>query len=260
MADGAVKFQLNRTFLDRAMRAWRRTGYNVVAAAMAIRRSEILSLTSLMIFAVSDENLFLKPGGFRYNFRHHVEPIRRRFADFAKITAGGMELGTLAPNKTVLVNSVDGAVNVDGVAVDETEVYRNRWIVVVSLMSSLDDVVFDSQAKPPITSVVSEDYVPSPAPFSGVHENCDTPNSAPAYSTTRSAPENEPADASSNGTPYPALELDGDINIGNNAPSSVPTIGSPLMTTHDVNDTHCDLSAVVSIGVEGGISCVQKEL
>ncbi|KAL6569718.1 hypothetical protein OROMI_014232 [Orobanche minor] len=131
MADGAVKFRLNRTFLDRAMRAWCRTGYNVVAAAMAIRRSEILSLTSLMIFAVSDENLFLKPGGFRYNFGHHVDPIRHRFADLAKITAGGMELGTLSPNKTVLVNSVDGAVNVDGVAVDDDKLleYLPRYSI-----------------------------------------------------------------------------------------------------------------------------------
>ncbi|KAL6493912.1 hypothetical protein OROGR_031821 [Orobanche gracilis] len=213
MADNAVKFRLNWTFLDRVMRELRRTGYNVVAAAMAIRRSEILSLTSLTVFAVSDENLFLKPGGFRYNFRRHVVPVRYRFADFAKITAGGMKLDTLAPNKTVLVKSVDGAVNVDGVVVGETEVYLNRWIVVVSLISSLDDVVLDSQAKPPITSVVSEDSVPSLAPFVGVNENCDSRNPAPAYITTISAPENEPDNASLNGTPSPALELDGDIGI-----------------------------------------------
>ncbi|GFP88595.1 hypothetical protein PHJA_001003200 [Phtheirospermum japonicum] len=248
MADDAVPPKVNRTFLDHAMRALRRTGYNVVAAAMAIRRYELLSLTSVTVFAVSDENLFLKPGGFRFNFRHHVVPMRRRFADLAKITTdGGAALDTLAPNKTVLVNSVDGAVSVDGVAVDETEVYRNRWMVVMSLMASLDDVVVDSQFKPPINVESS----PSPAPFPGVPANGNSPSTAPAYAPPSLAREINPADAYSIGTPSPAAsELDGEI--GDYAPVTAPTIGSPSPAADDVNETHCDLSTIVSIGVEGG--------
>ncbi|KAK6162769.1 hypothetical protein DH2020_002610 [Rehmannia glutinosa] len=225
MAENALPLQVNRTFLDRAMRALRRTGYNVVAAAMAIRRSDLLSLTSVTVFAVSDENLFLKPGGFRYDFRHHVVPMRHRFDDLAKFTAGGVHLDTLAPNKTVFVDSIDGAVNVDGVPVDETEVYRNRWIVVVSVMTSLDDIV-GSQIKPPVNGEVIDYSDLSPTPFPGDSAN--------------------------------------DGGNGDDAPSTVPTISSPSPGTDDVSDKHCDLNDVVSIGEEGadllcpGVSTVRQ--
>ncbi|KAI3444900.1 hypothetical protein Pfo_001565 [Paulownia fortunei] len=273
MAD-AVPRQVNRTVLDRAMRALRRTGYNVVSAAMAIRRSELLSLTSVTVFAVSDENLFLKAGGFRYDFRHHVVPMRHRFADLAKLTAGGMELDTLAPNKTVLVDSVDGAVNVDGVAVDATEVYHNRWIVVVSVMTSLDDVV-GSRGNQPITGAASDNSAPSPAPLSGVSANGNiprVPSPAPANvgeteNGTPSFISNGSTDVNSVGTPSPASELDGgtgddtpSINT-TSSPSPAPenqsgqnSVSSPTPSPaiDDVSDTHCDLNAVVSIGEEGG--------
>ncbi|KAL3654137.1 hypothetical protein CASFOL_003818 [Castilleja foliolosa] len=129
---------------------------------------------AVTVFVLSDENLFLKPGGFIFNFRHHVVPMRRRFADLAKIT--GAPLDTLVPNKTVLIESVDGAVSVDGVAVDETEVYRNRWIVVMSVMASFDDVVLDPQLNPSINGESS----PSPAPVPGVTANGNSLNTQPA--------------------------------------------------------------------------------
>ncbi|KAG8391367.1 hypothetical protein BUALT_Bualt01G0180400 [Buddleja alternifolia] len=250
-----VPRHVNRTFLDHVMRALRGTGFNVVAAAMAIRRSELLSLTSVTVFAVSDEKLFLKPGGFRYDFRHHVVPMRHRFSDLAKPTEGGMELDTLAPNKTVVVDSVHGAVSIDGVAVEGTEAYHNRWIVVVSVMSSFDDVV-ESQQNPPLTGGFpdSDDSAPSPTPFPGIS-----------------------ADIDSIGTPPPASELDGKIGDGSpisgySAPSLAPfpgvstdivSIGAPPPSTDDFpisserpiddgSDTHCDMNGVVSIGVEGG--------
>ncbi|KAL3630530.1 hypothetical protein CASFOL_023514 [Castilleja foliolosa] len=236
MADDAVPPNVNRAFLDHAIRALRRTGYNVVAAAMGIRSSELLSLTSVTVFAVSDENLFLKPGGFIFNFRHHVVPMRRRFADLAQI--GGAPLDTLVPNKTVLIESVDGAVSVDGVAVDETEVYRNRWIVVMSVMASFDDAVLDPQLNPSINGESS----PSPAPFPGVTANGNSPNTQPAIN---------PPDASSIGTPSQA-DSDLDREIYDYAPVTVPTIGSPSPAADEFNETHCDLSTIVSTGVEGG--------
>ncbi|GER57818.1 fasciclin-like arabinogalactan protein [Striga asiatica] len=223
VAEGAVPRRVNQGFLDRAVRALRRTGYNVVAAAMAFRKSDLLSLTSVTVFAVSDENLFLKPSGFRYNFRHHVVPVRHRFANLARITtAGGTDLETLSPNKTVFVDTVDGTINVDGVAVDETEVYRNKWIVVVSVMKSLDDVVLDSQIKPP---------TPSPAPFTGVPAIDDSPNPEPEFNHAEGISIRTP--------PSPSFENDAEI-------------GSPSRAAEYGNETHCDPSTVVSIRIEGG--------
>ncbi|CAA0827164.1 Unknown protein [Striga hermonthica] len=211
LAEDAVPRRMNRRFLDRAVRALRRTGYNVVAAAMAIRKSELLSLTSVTVFAVSDENLFLKPGGFRYNFRQHVVPARHRFANLARITtAGGTILETLSPNKTIFVDTVDGTVNVDGVAVDETEVYRNKWIVVVSVMKSLDDVVLDSQIKPP---------TPSPAPFTGVPAIDGSPNPVPEFNNAEGSSIRTP--------PSPSFENDAEI-------------GSPSRAAEYGNETHVD--------------------
>lgn len=155
----AVSLQVNRVFLDYAMRALRRKGYNVAAAAMNIRREDLLSLTSFTMFAVSDEHLFMAPGGYRYDFRHHVIPMRHSFADLAKMTEGRrVRFSTLAPNKTVAVAYNDGSVTVDGVPVGIREVYHNRWMVVVSVISSLDE--FSETPTP-----TSGDSEPSPSPY-----------------------------------------------------------------------------------------------
>ncbi|KAL7120755.1 hypothetical protein ACP275_02G141500 [Erythranthe tilingii] len=183
---------VNRVFLDRAMRVLRRKGYSVVAAAMSVRRSDLLPLTSVTVFAVSDENLFLKPQGFRYDFRHHVVPSRYCIAGLLASMSVGMEVGTLAPNMTLLVSSVDGAVNVNGVAVDVTEVYRNGWIVVLSIMTSLDDAV-NSQGKSPFAAAVSDDLTPSPSPFSGVSAPANSPRiPSPSPLSGIFAPANSP--------------------------------------------------------------------
>lgn len=200
----AVSRQVNRIFLDRAMRGLWRKGYNVVAAAMAIRRSELLSLTSVTVFAVSDETLFMKPDGFRFDFRHHVVPIRQRFVDFEK--SGRLELFTLAPNKTVIVETVDGAVNVDGVAMKMVEVYHNRWIVVLSVASSLDDVA-DTHRN---TKIATKNLVPSPSPFSIVSTKGSLPkvfSPAPAYtedSRRVPSPSGNSADEDSRRVPSPS--------------------------------------------------------
>ncbi|KAH6827012.1 hypothetical protein C2S53_016155 [Perilla frutescens var. hirtella] len=168
----AVPLQVNRVFLDLAMRSLRRKGYHVVASAMSIRRSDLLPLTSVTVLAVSDEHLFMTPGGFHYDFRRHVVPTRQRIADLAKMTADRVELYTLAPNKTVVVESNDGAVTINGVPVGMREVYHNRWMVVISVISSLDDI-----ADPPTTrlSPSLSAGVPSPSPISGVSAKIKSP-------------------------------------------------------------------------------------
>ncbi|KAK4414370.1 hypothetical protein Salat_2850000 [Sesamum alatum] len=252
----AVPQQADRTLLDHAVKALKRRGYNVVAAAIAIRKSELLSLTSVTVFAVSDENLFLKPDGFRYDFHHHVVPVRHRLANLAKSTADVKELDTLAPNKTVIVHSIDGVVSVDGIPVNAKEVYHNRWIVVISLMTSLDDVV-DFQWNPSIAGATFP--VSTPTPFSGV------PPPAPAYDrgTENGATSVSPANFIPQCTTSPGTPSSVDGGISDDAPSFVNTSSSPPPAAaemeapspspeaDDVRVTHCDPKDVVSIGVEG---------
>ncbi|KAL0429358.1 UNVERIFIED_CONTAM: hypothetical protein Sradi_0561800 [Sesamum radiatum] len=265
--------QVNRTSLEHAIKTLKRRGYNVVAAAMAIRRSELLSLTSVTVFAVSDENLFLKPDGFRYDFHHHVVPVRHRLDNLAKPTAAGMELDTLAPNKTVIVHSIDGVVSVDGIPVNAKEVCHNRWIVVLSVMTSLDDVV-DFQGNPSISGATYP--VSTPTPFSGVSADGSLPRVPPPTLAYDSGTENGPtsfgpanfiSDCSSGtnspGTPS-ASGLDGSIsddapsfeNTSSSPPSPAPEMEGAVPPTpspgaDDVRVTDCDPGDVVSIGVEG---------
>lgn len=267
--------QVKRTSLYRAIMALRRRGYSVVAAAMAIGRPELLSLTSVTVFAVSDENLFHKPGGFRYDFRHHVLPLRHRIEELAKFCAGGrVELHTLAPNKSALIDSIDGAVTVNGVAVDAAGVYHNRWINVLSIVTSLDDIA-DSRGNRTIAGDFSDISTPSPSPIPGVSSIDDSSptNSSPAPSyyaeTENGIPSPAPVNISnvSVGTPSPAPDLDGGLD--DYVPIIVSTIGSPSPafeieaeqnlvgppalgpTTDDVRNAHCDFNGGVSVGVEG---------
>ncbi|KAL2461377.1 Uncharacterized protein Adt_44797 [Abeliophyllum distichum] len=194
--------QVHRSFLDHAIRALRWRGFSVVATAMAINRPKLLSLSSVTVFAVSDKNFFSRSGGFYYDFRRHVVPERHHLADLAKFPPGRKEFDTLAPNKTVLVHSTDGAVSVDGVVVDGTEVYHNRWIVVVSIMMPLDDVVdYHAEATPPVTSEfpVSGSWVPSPAPFS-----VETPNNNMNGVPSPAPISAEAPDSNMTGVPSPA--------------------------------------------------------
>ncbi|KAL3537204.1 hypothetical protein ACH5RR_000570 [Cinchona calisaya] len=105
---------------------------------MALRRPDLLSSPAVTIFVPSDKALFSKPHGFRYDFRRHVVPKRLRFNELMAYTDGA-EFETLAPNKSVFVQSGDDAVSVNGVRADGGEIYHNRWIVLHSLPTTLDD-------------------------------------------------------------------------------------------------------------------------
>ncbi|KAM3356832.1 hypothetical protein P3S68_023546 [Capsicum galapagoense] len=130
----------HRSFLDHAIRALRRRRFTVAATALAIKRPELLSLSSVSVFAPSDMSLFANPDGFRYDYRHHVVPKRYRFGNLARNGKGAtVVFETLSPKKKLVVNYVDGFVTVNSVRVNSTEVYRNRWIVVFSVSMSLDD-------------------------------------------------------------------------------------------------------------------------
>ncbi|MCE0480696.1 hypothetical protein HAX54_037747 [Datura stramonium] len=150
-----IQSQDHRSLLDHAIRALRRRRFTVAATALTIKRSELLSLTSVSVFAPSDMALFSHPDGFRYDYRHHVVSQRYGFGDLSRNAKGTMVLETLDPNKTLVVNFIDGFVTVNGVIVNSTEVYRNRWIVVLSVTMSLDDAVH---------LLDSSSFAPSPAP------------------------------------------------------------------------------------------------
>lgn len=149
----------HRSLLDHAIKALRRRRFTVAATALTIKRPELLSLTSVSVFVPSDMALFSQPEGFRYDYRHHVVPQRYRFGDLARYAKGTVVFQTLAPNKTLVVNFIDGVLTVNGVIVNSTEVYRNRWIVMLSVSMSLDDAgnLLDSGSFPPSPSSVTMD-------------------------------------------------------------------------------------------------------
>ncbi|KAH0642134.1 hypothetical protein KY290_033734 [Solanum tuberosum] len=164
-----------RSLLDHAIRALRRRRFTVAATALTIKRPELLTLASVSLFAPSDMVLFSQPQGFHYDYRHHVVPQRYRFGDLASTTL--MVFQTLAPNKTLVVNFNDGVLTVNGVIVNSTEVYRNRWIVVLSVSMSLDDAGY---------LLDSGSFVPSPSPatmdirFPDERINCSVKSPSPA--------------------------------------------------------------------------------
>ncbi|KAF7138234.1 hypothetical protein RHSIM_Rhsim07G0046900 [Rhododendron simsii] len=132
-----VESQIDRSFLDHAVRALKRRGFGVVATAMAIKRSILVRQKEITVFAPSDASLFSYSDGFRFDFLRHVVPKRRRFADIASVEGTAIE--TLSPNKSVVIRSRNGDVTVNGVAIRSLEVYRNRWIVVFPVSRSVDD-------------------------------------------------------------------------------------------------------------------------
>lgn len=218
----------------------------MVAAAMSVRRSELLSLMSVTIFAVDDRSLFLAPGGFRYDFLHHVLPTRLRFDDLSTLAGSRTEVDTLAPNKTILVYSVNGAISADGVAVGGTIVYQNGWVVVMSVESSLDDATA-SPANPPLHagSPETDYYVPASAPRSGFsYSGNSTGNRPPGSSKGEFSP----------GTPSPAVDLDGGDDDYPTPTSFDPKISaggpSPETVNYDFVDPNCDVNSTA--GVEGG--------
>ncbi|PSS24547.1 Fasciclin-like arabinogalactan protein [Actinidia chinensis var. chinensis] len=140
-----VKSEIDRSFLDHAVRSLRRRGFGVVATAMSIKRADLITSTDITVLAPSDASLFSVADGLRYDFLHHVLPKRHRFTDIATLSKG-TAMETLSPNKTVVIGSKNGDVTVNGVAIHSSEVYHNRWIVVLSVSRSIDDAG-NSEAK-----------------------------------------------------------------------------------------------------------------
>lgn len=153
---------MDRIFLDHSIRALKRRGFTVVGTAMAIKRRQLMEFNGVTVFAVSDASLFSVSDGFRYDFSHHVLKKRMRLTEISRVPVGTV-METMSPNKTIVFGESEGRVTVNGVEINVTEVYHNRWIVVISALRSLDDVVDSSD--------VITDQDPSPAPeisFSGV--------------------------------------------------------------------------------------------
>ncbi|KAA8515753.1 hypothetical protein F0562_018636 [Nyssa sinensis] len=188
-----IKTEIDGSYLDHAVRALRRRGFSMVATAMAIKRSDLMSLTTLTVFAPSDLSLFSASNGFRYDFRYHVVPNRIRFADLARLPVG-TEIETIAPNKTVMIGSVNGVVTVNDVPIDGSEIYHNQWVVVVSVRRTFDDAE-DSEVNSQFSSGFSN---------SG---RAQIPSTAPSYSIDSDV-KTQPSD--SDGVPSPAHSYYGD--------------------------------------------------
>ncbi|GMP72989.1 hypothetical protein CsSME_00030853 [Camellia sinensis var. sinensis] len=74
--------------LDYAVKAMSKRGFSMVATAMAVKRSNLINLDAITVFAPSDSSLFSESNGFRFDFLRHVVPGR---------------LETLSPHKKVVI-------------------------------------------------------------------------------------------------------------------------------------------------------------
>lgn len=168
-----VKSPVDRIFLDHSIRALKRRGFTVVGTALAIKRRRLMEFNGVTVFAVSDASLFSVSDGFRYDFSHHVIKKRMRLTEISRVPTGTV-METMSPNKTIEFGESEGRVTANGVQINVTEVYHNRWIVVISVLRSLDDVVespvfspspSESTGVPSIYPAIEPDFVPSPTPI-----------------------------------------------------------------------------------------------
>ncbi|XP_028116700.1 fasciclin-like arabinogalactan protein 21 [Camellia sinensis] len=112
--------------LDHAVKALSKRGFSMVATAMAVKRSELINLDAITVFAPSDSSLLSESNGFRFDFLRHVVPGRFLFNDIARLLAG-TTMETLSPHKTVVIGSANGVVTVNGVAIHSSELpWRRR--------------------------------------------------------------------------------------------------------------------------------------
>lgn len=135
-----IQSPVDRSFLDHSIRVLRIRGFNVVASAMALRWSVLLTVKAATIFAPSDTALFAVPHGFRYDFLHHIIPRRLRSGENGTFPKGGL-FETLAPDKAVFVQFGDKDIRINGVRAAGGELYHNRWIVIYPISVTLDDAI-----------------------------------------------------------------------------------------------------------------------
>ncbi|KAL8119424.1 hypothetical protein AgCh_016808 [Apium graveolens] len=168
-----VKSPVDRIFLDHSIRALKRRGFTVVGTAMAIKRRRLMEFNGVTVFAVSDASLFSVSDGFRYDFSHHVIKKRMRLTEISRVPSGTV-METMSPNKTIVFEENEGRVTANGVQINVTEVYHNRWIVVIAVLRSLDDVVqspvfgpspSESTGVPSSFPAIEPDSAPSPTPI-----------------------------------------------------------------------------------------------
>lgn len=242
-----IKSQVDRSFLDHAIRALNRRGFTIVATAMAIKRLDLLRLKAVTVFAPADETLFSSSDGFRYDFLHHVVPKRLRLMELSRVPAGTL-METMAPNKMVVTGETDGSLTINGVKINLTEVYYNPWIVVVSVARSLDDTTADVSGKlldsgndrvpspsPDYSTVInqfsgelsdsSKDRIPASAPNFEVNSQSPTgfsvsgftgvPSAAQDYSNGISEFSGDTSDSVNTGTPSPSPAYNGDSDVRN---------------------------------------------
>uniref|UniRef100_A0A5B7BMY4 FAS1 domain-containing protein n=1 Tax=Davidia involucrata TaxID=16924 RepID=A0A5B7BMY4_DAVIN len=280
-----IKTEIDRSYLDHAVRALRRRGFSMVATAMAIKRCDLMNLTALTVFAPSDLSLFSASDGFRYDFRYHVVPNRLRFADLARLPVG-TEIETTAPNKTVVIGSINGVLTVNGVTVDGSEIYHNQRVVMLSVSRTFDEAG-DSEAKSQFSSGFSDsgraevpsrapsyssdsdvknqfsdhDGVPSPAQgyygdsksrfpggfsYSG---RAGVPSTAPSYSSDSDVKSQL---AERDGVPSPAQSYYGDLKswfpggFSDSGPAEVPSTAPSYSNVSGVKSQHSERDGVPS--------------
>lgn len=115
--------------LDAAVTALRRKGYFTVAEALRVRRSELVRLPAITLFA--PRGIVGDSDRFREVLSHHVVPRRYDLHDLARLSLG-QKIQTIASSREIAVGyDAEGAITVDGISIEGDAIYRNRWVVIL---------------------------------------------------------------------------------------------------------------------------------
>ncbi|XP_047336085.1 fasciclin-like arabinogalactan protein 21 [Impatiens glandulifera] len=169
--NSVVRSEIERYYLDHAVRVLRKKGFSVVANALSAKRFNLTRFPAITVFAPSDSNFNSDTDGLNYDVLRHVVPRRMRLKDMEKIPPG-TSIETMATDRKIVIRSVEhhrGSLTANGFAIDGLEVYHNKWVTVLGISQRLDQWKTDIlTVQSPGTAAMNSDQslVKSPAPES----------------------------------------------------------------------------------------------
>lgn len=147
-APPVAEFHLMASMLDDAMLRLRISGFSILALALKVKRSELLELRSMTLFAVDDVGIFADYDGgqsFVENLRMHVVPDMRLAAADLEGLAAGTVLPTMEWGESLVVTTAGGGgplapMRINYVKVARPDLVSNLKIVVHGLVVPFERV------------------------------------------------------------------------------------------------------------------------
>ncbi|KAF7839983.1 fasciclin-like arabinogalactan protein 21 [Senna tora] len=135
---GPVQPAIMRLMVRDAMLRLRNNGFSILALAMKVKYSELVTLNNMTVFAVDDLSIFSGSHSYISNVRFHIVPNHYlTIADLEKLPLG-TPLPTLERGQTLIITTGGGGLSlapmrINYVRVKVPEVVRNMKIVVHSV-------------------------------------------------------------------------------------------------------------------------------